>query len=608
MKDMLLGVQKPGRYVGNELFAVKKALPIAVRFAFCFPDSYEIGMSHLGLKILYSLLNELDEVWCERCFAPWPDMELLLKEAEQPLCALESGSPLADFDFIGFTLQYELCFTNILNMLALGGVPVRAADRSEGDPLVIGGGPCACNPEPLALFFDLFVLGEGEEVIVELMALYQKAKREGLSRAAFLRQAADIEGVYVPALYEADYTAEGQIAAMRPLDGASARVRKRLVRDLDKVHYPDRFVMPFIEVVHDRAMLELFRGCIRGCRFCQAGFIYRPVREKSAETADRQARALCDSTGYDELSLSSLSTSDYTGLTPLLDRMTDWTVPRKINLSLPSLRIDSVDKALLERTGAVRSSGLTFAPEAGTQRLRDVINKNLTEEDILNTCITAFRSGHLNVKLYFMLGLPTETMEDIEGIAVLAQKVVDAFYHDPQRPKGKSPQVSVSVSTFIPKAFTPFQWAAQDSPELVREKQAHLVKSVTSRKIKLSWSDGYTSLLEAVFARGDRRLAEVLYTAWQSGCTFDGWGDRFKPALWQAAFAAQGLTEEFYAGRAREYGEVLPWSHLDYGISNEFLQRELALALEEKTTPHCRDGCTGCGVKAAFGGECCAQD
>ncbi len=601
-------MQKPGRYIGNELNSVHKSLPVDVRFAFCFPDSYEVGMSHLGMKILYSLLNNEETIWCERCFAPSPDMDEVLKSEGLPLCSLESKTPLSDFDFIGFTLQYELCYTNILNMLALSGLPFYSRDRYDNAPIIIGGGPCVSNAEPLADFFDMFVLGEGEEVTLEITSLYRQQKKNGYNKTAFLQAAAKIEGVYVPSLYSIEYGETGIIKAIIPQGGAPFPVKKRIIKDIDNVFYPDKFVLPFIDVVHDRVMQEVFRGCIHGCRFCQAGFLYRPVREKSAGTVNRQAKALCESTGYDEISLTSLSTADYNELPQLIEELTEWTNGDMINLSLPSLRIDSVDEALLKKIKTVRTSGLTFAPEAGTQRLRDVINKNLTEEEILNTCAAAFRGGYTSVKLYFMIGLPTETMEDIDGIAALAQAVVDAYYNNPDKPKGKSVSVSVSVSTFIPKPHTPFQWVAQDSADMIKEKQHRLIDTVRSKKIRLSWGDPYQSLLEAAFARGDRRLSAVLVEAYKSGCVFDGWFESFRPEKWREAFKTCGVSEEFYGARERSLDEILPWSHMDYGVNEEFFKRELVVAISEKTTPNCREKCSGCGITSLCGGLCNEKD
>ena len=610
MKDkeferLLLSVQKPGRYSGGEINSViKDKEKVDVRFAFCFPDTYEIGMSHLGMKILYSQFNSREDIWCERVFAPWPDFEEAMRKNNIPLFALESRDSIKDFDFIGFTLQYEMCYTNVLNMLDLAGLPVRSEDRHELSPLVVAGGPCCCNAEPLADFVDLFFLGEGEEVDLEVIDLYKEFKKKGGSKAEFLRAAAKIEGVYVPSLYDVSYNEDGTVKAVTPKDGAPKQVKKRIIKDMDKVFYPDKFVVPFIEIVHDRAVQEIFRGCIRGCRFCQAGFIYRPVREKSADTINRQAKALCESTGYDEISMSSLSTSDYTELEPLLNKMLCWTEPNEISLALPSLRVDNFSKELLEKINHVRKSGLTFAPEAGTQRLRDVINKNVTEEEIFRTCKTAFEGGYTAVKLYFMLGLPTETDEDLEGIAALGQKIIDLFYSLPERPKGKSPSVSISVSTFVPKPFTPFQFEPQIGKDEIERRQRHLKYSNKNRRVNISWHDSSTSLLEGAFARGDRRLGRVIEAAFKKGCKFDSWNEFFKPELWEEAFREIGLSPEFYAGRKREYDEINPWDHLDYGVTKKFLIKENELAHNAVTTPNCREKCAGCGAACYGEGVC----
>ena len=598
-------VQKPARYTGGELNSViKDKERMAIRFAFAFPDLYEVGMSHLGMKILYGLFNAQPDVWCERVFMPDRDMEALLREEEIPLFALESRDALGDFDFIGFTLQYEMCYTTVLHMLDLAGIPLRAADRDERYPLVVGGGPCACNPEPVADFFDLFTLGEGEEVNLELFELYRRCREEGYSKAAFLRRAAQIEGVYVPSLYAVAYEKDGRVESVTPLEGAPARVRKRLLLDLDRAYYPDKFVVPFIDIVHDRAMSEIFRGCIRGCRFCQAGFIYRPVREKSPEVVDAQSRALCAGTGYEEFSLSSLSTSDYTRLEELLPRLLSWAEEEHTNISLPSLRVDGFSEELAGRLNVLRRSGLTFAPEAGTQRLRDVINKNLTEEEILSTADKAFSGGWTTVKLYFMMGRPTETSEDIEGIAALGQQVVNRYYANPGKPKGKGVTVTVSVSCFVPKPFTPFQWEPQDTVEELQEKQRRLVASVKTKKISLNWHDARTSFLEGVLARGDRRLSRVIEEAYRRGCTLDSWAEHFDFDKWMEVFRDCSLDPAFYANRRRSYEEVLPWDHLDYGVSKDFLKKESLRAGEGVVTPNCRQSCSGCGAARWKGGVC----
>lgn len=605
LEKILPLVQKPARYTGGELNSVMKDKnKVDIRFAFCFPDSYEIGMSHLGIKILYAIANEREDTWCERIFAPWPDMEEKMRENHIPLYGLESGDPIKDFDIIGFTLQYELCYTNVLNMLDLAGVPLRASDRKGLTPIVMGGGPCTCNPEPVADFFDLFALGEGEELNCEIMDLLKKHKKMGSTKEEFLREAAKIEGVYVPSLYDVTYNEDGTVKEVTPKDTAPARVTKRIVKDLDHVYYPKNFVVPFIDVVHDRVTHEIFRGCIRGCRFCQAGFIYRPVREKSPDVINEQCKELCKNTGYDEISLCSLSSSDYTQIEPLLDKLMDWTGDAKVNVALPSLRVDNFSDELIKKLVNVRRSGLTFAPEAGTQRMRDVINKNVTEEEIMNTSDIAFSNGYSAVKLYFMLGLPTETMEDVEAIGTLAKKVVDKFYSNPDRPKGRGVTVTASSSNFVPKPFTPFQWEPQATPEELEEKQEHLRQTVPSKRISLSFHDIPTSFIEGVFARGDRRLSDVIEAAWKKGCKFDGWGEFFLYDKWLEAFKETGISPEFYANRRRSYDEVLPWDHLNFGISKSFLKRESEKSKKAETTPHCRIKCAGCGAAALNGGKC----
>lgn len=606
LEDLFLTVQKPGRYSGGEVGSIiKDKENVDVRFAFCFPDTYEIGMSHLGMKILYSVFNQREDIWCERVFAPWVDFEEVMRKNNIPLFALESRDPIKDFDFIGFTLQYELSYTNVLNMLDLAGVPLKSADRVDLAPLVVAGGPCACNPEPLADFVDIFFLGEGEEVDLEVIDLYKKFKSEGKTdKREFLIEASKIKGVYVPSLYDVEYNGEGKILKYTPKCGAPEKIEKRIMSDMDKSPYPENVPVPYTEIVHDRAVMEIFRGCIRGCRFCQAGFIYRPVREKSPEVINKQAKALCENTGYDELSLSSLSTSDYRKIQRLLSEMIEWTEKDNISLSLPSLRIDNFSEELLEKMKMIRKSGLTFAPEAGTQRLRDVINKNITEGDILSSCETAFKGGYTSVKLYFMVGLPTETDDDIRGIAELAQKIVDLYYKNPNRQKGKSVNVSVSVSNFVPKPFTPFQFCPQITATELHRKHTVLTEAITTKKISLSWHDSKTSALEGAFARGDRRLGEVILNAFNMGAKMDGWGECFDYDKWMKAFEKAGLDPAFYANRERAVEEIAPWDHLDYGVTKQFLIKEYKTALNEKTTPNCREKCAGCGAAKYGEGVC----
>ncbi len=606
IQQIALQAQKPARYVGGEYGSViKDKSKIDVRFAFCFPDTYDVGMSHLGMKILYGLKNARENFWCERVFAPEKDFEKLMRENGIPLYALESMDPIKDFDFIGFTLQYELCYTTVLNMLDLAGLPVRAKDRHGLYPIVVAGGPCVCNPEPLVDFIDIFILGEGEEVNLELMDLYNEMKKKGASKEEFLIAASKIGGIYVPSFYDVEYNDDKTVKAIIPKNGAPQKVTKRVIKDFDSVYYPENFVIPFTDIVHDRAVVEVLRGCIRGCRFCQAGYIYRPFREKSVDTIAKETKALCDNTGYEEVSLSSLSTSDHTKINEMLNTLADYTDKEQISLALPSLRIDNFSEELLEKIQKVRKTGLTFAAEAGTQRLRDVINKNITEDEILSTCKTAFEGGYNSVKLYFMLGLPTETLEDIEGIAVLTQKIVDLFYEINKGKKGKTVNISISTATFVPKPHTPFEFEPQATEEEIKERQKHLLDCISTRKIKCSYHNQNVSLLEAVLARGDRKLCDVIYEAWRLGCNLDSWDEHFNFELWQKAFERCGVNPEFYANRKRSFDEIMPWEHIDYMISKEFLIRENKKAQLAITTRNCKEGCSGCGIKKECGGVYC---
>ena len=592
-------VQKATHYCGGELNSViKNPEEVNIRFAFAFPDTYEVGMSHLGMKILYHVLNKREDTYCERVFAPWTDMEEEMRKEGVPLFTNETHTPVKEFDFLGITLQYEMCYSNILNMLDLAGIPLLAKDRGEDDPFVNGGGPCAYNAEPLADFFDFFTMGEGEEVIGELMDAYNEWKKEGGSREDYLKRIAKIEGIYVPSLYDVEYNADGTIKSMKPnCSEAPEKVKKRIISDLDSVTYPDKFIVPFCDIVHDRSNIEVFRGCIRGCRFCQAGMIYRPVREKSADTLVQDACALINSTGYEEMGLSSLSTSDYTQLETLTDKLLELTEKEKVSLSLPSLRVDNFSLDLMQRVQKVRKSGLTFAPEAGSQRMRDVINKNVSEHDLIKSATLAFEGGWNSVKLYFMIGLPYEEYEDIKGIADLAEKVVECYYSSDKTNKRRPVSVTLSVASFVPKPFTPFQWAAQNSMDELYEKQLFLKNQIRNRKIKYNYHQNDISVLEGVFARGDRRLGAVLLRAHELGCKLDGWNECFNLEAWRKAFDDCGIDMNFYT-RAREYDEILPWEIVDIGVTRDFMISENEKAKQAATTPNCREKCSGCGAAA----------
>ncbi len=606
--SLLRNVEKPGRYTGGELNSEwKDPSEVDLRLCFCFPDSYEIGMSNLGMRILVGCFNRMDGVFCERCYAPWPDMEAQLREHGLPLYALESGDPLGSFAAVLFTLQYELCYTNVLNMLDLAGIPLLASERGEEDPLIVAGGPCAYNPEPLADFVDVFSIGEGEEALPELAELLRTCRKEGVPKEELLYRVSQLEGFYVPSLYDVTYRPDGTLESFRPnREGVPATVRKRIIEKLDDVYFPVEPPVPYLEVVHDRVVLEVNRGCVRGCRFCQAGMVYRPYRDKSPETLDACAAASVRNTGYSELSLTSLSISDYPRLPELIDRLLKWTEKQRVSLSLPSQRIDAFYEELMEKVMSVRKSGLTFAPEAGTQRLRDVINKNITEEEILAACGKAFDGGRNSLKLYFMNGLPTETDEDIAGIASLAQRIVDLFYS--QKRRGRSVTVTVSVSCFVPKPFTPFQWEGQTEADELERRQKMLRDCIRSRKIDYRYHDARVSRLEAVFARGDRRLGRALAEAVRRGQRFDAWDEFFDYDRWMQIFDDLGIDPAFYANRTFGEDELLPWDFLDIGVSKRFLLSERHRAQVAQTTPDCRTKCSGCGASALCGGRCSCDE
>lgn len=603
---ILMQVQKPTRYTGGEINSVmKNPEDVEIRYGFVFPDTYEIAMSHLGIKILYYTLNERADTWCERVFAPWSDMEALMRRDGQRLFALESGDEVTHFDILGITLQYELCYSNIINMLDLAGIPVLAKDRGPEYPIICGGGPCAYNAEPIAEVFDFFMLGEGEETIHETTDLYLEWKKSGKrDKNEFLKAVAKIDGIYVPSFYDVEYNADNTVKAITPnTPEAKPVIKKRIMKNFDETYAPEKIIVPFGEVVHDRVMLEVFRGCIRGCRFCQAGYVYRPVRERKSETLTALAEKLLSSSGYDEISLSSLSTSDYRELRCLTDNLLEMTTDKKIGLSLPSLRIDNFSLELMNKVQQVRKTGITFAPEAGTQRMRDVINKNITEENIMHSVDMLFRGGWTNVKLYFMIGLPGETEEDVNGIAGLAERVLGKYFEIPKEERAKNINVTVSTSSFIPKPFTAFQWEKQDTREEIIAKQNMLKSAIKSKRIRYNWHDNKTSYLEGVFARGDRRLLPVIIEAVRLGCKFDGWGEHFDFEKWMQAFDNCGVDPDWYL-RERSTDEILPWEHISVGVSRAFFLREREKSKRAETTPNCREKCAGCGAASFKTGVC----
>lgn len=607
--NLLKSVSRPGRYSGGEYGQIiKDKNKIKLRWAFCFPDTYEIGMSNLGMKILYGVLNQMQDVWCERVFAPWHDMEEKMRENSIKLFAHESRDEVRLFDIVSFTLQYELCYSNVVNMLDLAAIPLLSSERGEEYPIVIGGGPCSYNAEPVADFFDIISIGEGEESLPELVRLYIDMKEQGIyTKKEFLYRAAKIEGFYVPSLYKVEYNDDNTIKAVDAIyDDIPKKIRKRIIKDLDKVYFPTESYMPYIETVQDRITLEVYRGCIRGCRFCQAGMVYRPIREKSPEVLCEQAKKMYENTGYDEISMCCLSISDYSRVDELTDMLLEWTDDEMVSLSLPSLRVDSFTKELMDKVSSVRTGGITFAPEAGTQRMRDVINKCVTQEDLIRAVNVAFSAKKTSVKLYFMDGLPTETKEDIAGIAALAKNVIEAFYQNPEHNRMKAPLVTISVACFIPKPFTPFQWEAQDTIEMLDEKQEYLKDCITDRKIRYTYHDKLVSRLEAVFARGSRLLTPVLIEAQKMGIKFDAWDECFDYDKWMLAFEKCGIDPAFYANREIPEDEILPWDIIDCGVTKKFLLNERHKAYQAKTTENCRVKCKGCGA-ASFGGErtCC---
>ena len=611
--EILLSIQQPARYIGGEINSVcKDPSSVDVRFAMCFPDVYDIGMSHLGIQILYDMLNKMPDVYCERVYSPWTDLDAIMREKHIPLFAIESQDPVKDFDILGITLQYEMCYTNILQILDLSGIPLHGSDRTWDDPIVIGGGPCAYNPEPIAEFFDLFYIGEGETAYRQLIDIYKDSRKNGESRETFLKRAAGVPGIYVPSLYEPEYHEDGTLKAFRPTcPEAPEKVVKQLVLDMTEAVYPEKPLVPFIKVTQDRVVLEIMRGCIRGCRFCQAGMIYRPVREKNVERLKDLAYKMLKNTGHEEISLSSLSSSDYRSLEELVRFLIEEFHGKGVNVSLPSLRIDAFSLDVMSKVQDVKKSSLTFAPEAGSQRLRDVINKGLTEEEILQGAADAFKGGWNRVKLYFMLGLPTETVEDMEGIALLSEKIAEEYYEIPKDQRNGKVQVVASTSFFVPKPFTPFQWARMSTKEELLDKarvvNRKMKEMLNHKSLKYNWHEADVTVLEGVLARGDRRVAAVIEEAYRNGALYDAWSESFRNDIWMKAFETCGVDIDFYTTRERSLDELFPWDFIDTGVSKEFLKREWNNAVNGTVTPNCRERCSGCGVRR-FGGGVCFED